>query len=645
MRILYFDITSLIIQIVLFISLFFRGMVKGRSNRFFAIVMVEIIFTTIIDICAESFSIWIPATTDNIGIRSVFYYLYFLLRNITPLIYQLFLFAVTDTWHFLEKNKVLQGFLVVPYSITCLALLTNPIHHKVFFFDENLIYNRGPLIYVLYATSLFYFICGIAFLIRYKNLLTLDKFISLLCMYPLNLIAVLIQFLFPKLQVEMFMTTLTMLLITLVIQRAEETINPVLGERSSISYTADIKKALYLKKPITIVFIKIKNYQAMLSVLEYDACNSLLKKIAALIKSRSSEEHLPADLYYLENGLFALITEKDLPEQIDKVAEIISSDLEQKSSNSQFDFSINFCICLLQCPKDIDNYETLLSFGKSFHTYLPGGIVNNITSNKDKRMFRLQTELGSILNNAIKNNLFEMYYQPIYSIKEKKFLSAEALIRLQDKYYGFISPELFITAAEKNGTILQIGDFVLDNVCHFLSDCLKKNLSLQYIEINLSMSQCIQKDLPDKVQFYLKKYHLRPEQINLEITETAASESQDIVAENIEKLSQNGITFSLDDYGTGYSNISRIMELPFRIIKLDKSLADKVFDNRMRILLKNTIRTFKEIGMEIVVEGVETEEMLQQFTELECDFIQGYYFSKPLPEKEFIEFISSQSSY
>ena len=310
MGILYFDITSLIIQIVLFTSLFFRGMVKGRSNRIFAVLMVEITLTIIIDICAESFSIWIPATPANTGIRTVFYYLYFLLRNITPLIYQLFMFAVTDTWHILKKNKILQGFLVIPYSITCLALFTNPIHHKVFFIDENLLYNRGSLIYVLYATSLFYFICGIVFLIHFKNLLTIDKFISLICMYPLNLLAVLIQFFFPQLLVEMFMTTLTMLLITLVIQRAEETINPVLGEQSSISYAADIKKALYLKKPITIAFIKIKNYQAMLSVLEYDACNSLLKKIAALIKSRSSEEHLPADLYYLENGLFALITEK-----------------------------------------------------------------------------------------------------------------------------------------------------------------------------------------------------------------------------------------------------------------------------------------------------------------------------------------------
>ena len=154
-----------------------------------------------------------------------------------------------------------------------------------------------------------------------------------------------------------------------------------------------------------------------------------------------------------------------------------------------------------------------------------------------------------------------------------------------------------------------------------------------------NLARCMQKDLTEKVLYYLKKYHLRPEQINLEITETAANTAQDIVEENIKNLSEEGIYFSLDDYGTGYSNISRIMSIPFRIVKLDKSLADRVDDPKIKIVLKNTIRMLKEIGMEIVVEGVETKETLEKFTEMECDLIQGYYFSKPLPEQQFVEFI------
>lgn len=643
MRILYFDVTAIIIQVVLFLSLFFRKMVRGRANKIFAVLMVEIILTTVIDIWSEAYTIWIPARESNTAIRTVLCFLYYMLRNLSSPIYQLFLYAVTDTWHILKRNRIWQLLLAVPYAIVCLVLLSNPINHKVYYFDDNLIYHRGPLLYILYAVSGFYFLYGIIFLIYYKKVLSFDKFIALLCMYPLNLLAVLIQLFFPKLMVEMFMTTLTILLVTLIVQRAEETINPVLGERSYISYTTDMKKAFYIHKPITTIFVKISNYPALLSMLENDSCNALLKKIASILKSHNTEVSLPADLYYLENGLFALVTEEDLPEQVKGTAKRIASVLNRKVQSNQLEISLEACVCILKCPENIDNYESLLAFGKAFHTYLPhGNVVNDIMEIDDQRMFRLQNEMGSIISNAITEKRFEMYYQPIYSIKENKFNSAEALIRLKDDNYGFISPELFITAAEKNGTILQIGDFVLDDVCRFLSDCRKKGLPLQYIEINLSMTQCIQNDLTDKIQFYLEKYDLRPDQINLEITETAANEAQEIVEENIQKLTNQGIAFSLDDYGTGYSNISRIMELPFRIIKLDKSLVDKVEDSKMRILLKNTIHMIKEIGMEIVVEGVETKEMLNQFTELGCDFIQGYYFSKPLPEQEFVNFIQNQ---
>ncbi|MDD7177117.1 MAG: EAL domain-containing protein, partial [Lachnospiraceae bacterium] len=298
-------------------------------------------------------------------------------------------------------------------------------------------------------------------------------------------------------------------------------------------------------------------------------------------------------------------------------------------SNNLNLLEVFFCVNLL----------TYLKYTGSFHTYLTAGTVNDIADEKDRRMFQLRGEIDSIISNAVAERRFQMYYQPIYSTKEKRFLSAEALIRLKDEKYGFISPELFITVAEKNGMILQIGDFVLDEVCGFLSRCERDGLPIDYIELNLSMNQCMRPDLKENVLSYMNKYHLRPDQINLEITETAANTAQDIVEDNIIRLSEEGISFSLDDYGTGYSNLSRIMALPFHIIKLDKSLADRVDDSRMKILLKNTIRMLKEIGMEIVVEGVETKETLDQFAKLGCDFIQGYYFSKPLPEQEFVEFI------
>lgn len=150
-------------------------------------------------------------------------------------------------------------------------------------------------------------------------------------------------------------------------------------------------------------------------------------------------------------------------------------------------------------------------------------------------------------------------------------------------------------------------------------------------------------NLAEKVMSIMEKHQVSSELINLEITETAASHTQEIMAENLDKLTQAGVSFSLDDYGTGYSNIKRVIQLPLKIIKLDKTFVDEQDNPKMRVVLKNTVAMLKDMDMEIVVEGIETQEMLDFFTELQCDFIQGYFFSKPLPKPEFINFLRSSA--
>ena len=137
----------------------------------------------------------------------------------------------------------------------------------------------------------------------------------------------------------------------------------------------------------------------------------------------------------------------------------------------------------------------------------------------------------------------------------------------------------------------------------------------------------------------LKKYDITSDKINLEITETAVSYGQSIMKNNLDKLSTAGVSFSLDDYGTGYSNMRRVVQLPLKIVKLDKSFVDEQNNPKMWIMIQNTVKMLKDMNMEIVVEGIEDGETADQFASLDCDFIQGYYYSRPIPEDEFVDFI------
>ena len=191
--------------------------------------------------------------------------------------------------------------------------------------------------------------------------------------------------------------------------------------------------------------------------------------------------------------------------------------------------------------------------------------------------------------------------------------------------------------------ILPIGDFVIEEVFRFISENDLKKYGIDHIEPNLSVAQCLQPELADKIKELQDKYNIDPKQVNFEITETFFDNIGEIMDNNIRRIRELGYAFSLDDYGTGYSNIQRVSRLPFAIIKIDKSLIDIIGTPDGYAIIKNTINMMKDINKQIVAEGVETKETLEMLEELGCDYIQGFYFSKPLPVPEFMEFIKNNN--
>ena len=204
----------------------------------------------------------------------------------------------------------------------------------------------------------------------------------------------------------------------------------------------------------------------------------------------------------------------------------------------------------------------LMSFGADFHirNHYTGQVMH-ASELYDRNQLTIQNNIDSIIDRALENGSFQVYYQPIYSVKEGKFVSAEALIRLKDPQHGFISPETLIVAAEKSGAIHKIGEVVFEKVCQFIASKEFEQLGLDYIEINLSVSQIMNGDLPETLLSIMNEYKISPDKINLEITETAAAYAQRVMTENLEKLTLAGISFSLDDYGTGYSNMQRVIQI------------------------------------------------------------------------------------
>lgn len=651
MYIIYFDICSILISIVFIISTIIKRNLKGRNNYLmFAIIILT--FVASVSNLGNSLiaNYAVPSPTYRVLVH-VCNDLYFIAHNLILPIYIFFIYSTIGFFHVLQSNKFLLRTWTVLTAVDILAVIFNAFVPVLYSIDEACLYQRGPLIYLFYGVAFIFFIWGTSILIKYKKFVRNDKFFVLILLYLIVIITIVIQFFIPTSACEMFGTSIALMAYIIVIQSSEIMVDPLVG---AMKYSAGIDNLFNIintNRPSTILLIKIVNNGNVLMYLGQDIYNRFLYKLSGDLRKMAASNHYRSELYYLEYGLYGFLSEEDQLEEAYAAAEEIRKYMSETQQMDDFDILIEPRFCIIQCPDDFDDFQTMFTFATSFHLTLPA--TRNIMLYSDfcdQLEFRIRNDLDDIIERAIKNDSFEMYYQPIYSTIEQRFVSAEALIRLNDEKYGFISPAVFIPFAETNGSIHAIGDIVLEKVFKFMCNSGMLELGLKYIEINLSASQCIETDLFDKIELMLDKYGLLPEQISLELTETAADIDPEIVDQNVRKLHNLGIRFALDDYGTGYSNIKRMTALPIDQVKLDKSYVDEIDDPQMWIVVQDTIAMLKEMGKEVLVEGVETEIAADRFINLKCDliqgceYIQGFYFCKPLPEKDFIDFINEHKN-
>lgn len=640
-KILYFDICAIMVVLVLLYATFSRKRIQGKTNRYFIILLCATGLSAVCDIWSEAYGIWLPVGECSACIREILVYGYFLTHNLCALVYNLYLISLTNTWDKIKERISLKLILILPYTIIILTLLFNMCTHKIFYINEACEYVRGEYILILYACAAVYMIFGVVYSLAYRKLFSKELFIALMSIFPMELLAVIIQWFFPNVLIEVFMTSIANMMVMVSIHGPEENENKLIGAKNYYAYMTDLKRGILNQKKMGIIIVKIVNYWSFYSALGYDTYNEIFNRIRQEIAAVLKQEKVYTHMYYIDNGRLALVLDKFDRNKAEALVEKINERLKAQELAEWLNVELEPSICYFRYPEDIDNLKAIISFGEKFYHLIknPLGVIyaSDINSND----MHLSNEIDMIIHDALLNEKFEVYYQPIYSVEKNKYISAEALIRLNTEKYGFVPPELITTAAEKTGAINQIGEFVLNTVCEFISSDEFKKTGLEYIEVNLSAVEYMQIDIAERVLNITESHDVPADKINLEITETAFSSSHGRVMENINKLSKAGFTFSLDDYGIGYSNIQKVVSLPLKIVKIDKCFVDEVGNDRMYGVIKNNIKMFKDMNLEIVVEGVETKEISDKFIDLDCEFIQGYYYSRPLPKHQFIDFCES----
>lgn len=253
-----------------------------------------------------------------------------------------------------------------------------------------------------------------------------------------------------------------------------------------------------------------------------------------------------------------------------------------------------------------------------------------------KRIYNQMIE--NCFTDALKNKEFMIYYQPKIDVITEKVIGAEALVRWQRTDGSMISPENFIPIYEKNGQIQKLDAYIFGQVCRLQKRILDESKKLLSVSVNLSRSSILCEEIVEQYTKIVRENDIPITCVPLEITESASVYGQKVV-KVAEHLLQSGFKLHIDDFGSGYSSMESLSRLPFSVLKIDKSLIDHICETRVEILVNHIIKLSKDLNMRVLAEGVETKEQLDILRKIKCDEIQGFYYARPMPEVEFVEYV------
>ncbi|WP_022764125.1 EAL domain-containing protein [Butyrivibrio sp. XPD2006] len=639
-----FGIASLLVIIVVLIIHLAEETHSNKQKRIFGMLLYDAL---ILNVAGLLHNIWLYSDYFRLIVPAVGNDWLVLVEKICSYLLAYISMIYVMTIYRIELDSSTRKILLfVPTLFSVLFFLSGLISDFFFTFspEGELEYNypQGALVnFSLYV----YFIYAAYLYVKYARSLSSEKFISLVVYYVLMLSGVPIRIITKSSSIFEFSVSLALLLCVYTVQNPGEFRDGVSGAGTKNALNFAISSNLLQKKIFTVFGVALERLEVLVGGESLEAISELLSQITFYLKQISPE----GEVYYTDDGHYMMLFPDVDPDDavIEKATEQINKRFKDTWTMKGRDVKIFQSSYVLGFPDEVDSLD---KFNEVREVIKKSLIHHNRdilrVSDLNLKHIEHDKKIDLIVKHALDDDLLEVYYQPIYDPKTGLFSSCEALLRLRNPQMGFISPAVFMPVAERNGMVVSIDSFVLDEVCNMLANTDAAQNGLDYAEVNLSVVDCIQANLYENVIKTMEKHGVKPEQLNFEITETFEEGITSVMDENIGKLISYGIPFSMDDFGTGYSNLARIATLPVEIFKLDKSIIQSAFESENSyMVMLNLVKIIKSLGKEIVAEGVETEEQAEQIIRIGCDHIQGFYYARPMPKDQFLEFLRENNKH
>lgn len=628
---IHFQICGLLLLILISFFFFRQKVLRLFTERVFSGVLISIMICILLDILSvvsinlefvgHSMPHWLDIVVCKMYLCSIVNVAFFIL---------LYCFADIYKQFSLLEHKL--HVMIIALFVAFCAVIAAPIQ---FYTEGPKLYTYGWAVVITYDAAVLFVAASIFCCIKYKSHMNPERRESILLLLASWAVAAAVQALKNEWLIVSFAMALATVLMYLKLENPDEKIDKDTGLFNREALKAYMHYQTEVKQSFAAITVMIDNLRLVNEAYGLKHRISIIRNVGEFFEKQPG-----AEVFLDGNMDFVLVFSKQ--HEMERALNQIQKRFMRPWKIEDREYVLSVSCAYLPESAVIPPGEDAAEFMRYFALEAKNREANMALcidekeAEKKKKLEHVEKQLRE----ALRNDEVHVYFQPIYSSKEGKFTSAEALVRIFDDENRILSPEVFIPIAEQNGMILELGMKVFEQTCRFIARNEIWKYGIQYIEVNLSVVQCMQENLEEQLAQIVRKYNLNPCMINLEITETAAVYSEKTLKANMNRLIEAGCGFSLDDYGSGYSNLSYIVSLPFRIIKFDKELIWSYFSNaKAQAVIEYTISMLHYMGMKIVAEGIEDEMQFNTMQRLQIDYIQGYYFSRPLPKEEFLQLL------
>ena len=627
----------LIAAVVILLLVLRNFLDQKRAEDLNSRVFLFFVVIGILDVIAELVSnYYITSGDGDFGLAAVVTTtIFYLFQVLLPYVLLCYIMTLHDNKLISVKKMLLVGLATI---LLASIVLTNPFTEKLFYFDVSAGYVEGPWYRLMYYSALFHLAVILILVTSWRKEFGPQKIKVILVILILCGCGGVIQLLHYSLLMTGFGMSLGILALFLTINNPNANRDSLTGVYNHLYLTRRSDELIAAGKSFHIITIYLYQLKHINKVAGVEGGDYILQ-----LTAKKLEELCGSRVFRITGKRFLVLTMslQEYEYYITQIKKMFETDMQMDADSSKPATPV--ILSGIVHGQKLGASGLMLEYAEYLESLsMQNGMIEVIQDDQQTMDgFLYNKKVEQYLRTAIAQDLFEVYYQPVYSTEKNDFVTLEALSRLHHPELGWIAPDVFIQIAEKNHMIEQITDLQFKRICMFINEHRDLMKKLFNIKVNLSSLDLMRSDCSSHFIRMMDDMDIQHDWIQFEITETVATEYNAGLGMVVDGFMAAGVRLCLDDFGSGYANLNTVMRLPFSAIKIDRTLLFDICNDKKRAMFyQSIVETFHRMGYSIVTEGVETEEEMSLLSSWGVDMIQGYYFSRPLPVDELLKLLN-----